>query len=199
MNNHRLGWFSLSFGIASLLVACAGNLENPGEFSTGGNGGTGGATGGSGGATGGTGGATGGSGGATGGSGGATGGSGGATGGSGGGAMVTPDPCAVNVFKKCTLCHGSSAGPAFANLKLDKNSAAVITNYVDVDGKGDDDATTDDCKGKGKLVDSGDPTKSLIYTKVHGATCGAMMPSGSTLTDSEQACLLSWAKSLVGK
>jgi hypothetical protein len=58
-------------------------------------------------------------------------------------------------------------------------------------------------QGIAKLIDSTDPMKSLIYTKLlaTGETpmvpCGSKMPFVGPLTTDEKACILRWIQSVV--
>jgi uncharacterized membrane protein YgcG len=53
--------------------------------------------------------------------------------------------------------------------------------------------------GMFKLIDSAEPEKSLIYTKLSTPPCGSKMPVVPPyLTATELACVLSWIKSIPG-
>jgi hypothetical protein len=46
------------------------------------------------------------------------------------------------------------------------------------------------------LIDRDAPERSALYVKVTAEACGSRMPLGGTLSDREQACILSWLQSL---
>lgn len=81
---------------------------------------------------------------------------------------------------KCagSVCH-SGATPAQS---LDLVSPGVASRVV---GK-----TSGECIGP--LADPSDPEGSALYIKISGTMCGSRMPSGSTLSDSEIACVKDW-------
>jgi hypothetical protein len=91
------------------------------------------------------------------------------------------------VQMKCSgaACHG---GPS-AGAGLDLTSAALPTRVEGRKGP----ATC----ASNLLIDKDNPTKSAIYLKVTGTTCGSQMPlTGTPLTSTEQACVLSWIEAL---
>jgi hypothetical protein len=91
------------------------------------------------------------------------------------------------VMMKCggSGCHG---GPA-AGTGLDLTTAMLATR---VEGRRGPAACSSNL-----LIDKTNPTKSALYLKVTGSTCGSQMPlTGGTLTASEQACVLSWIEGL---
>jgi hypothetical protein len=109
-------------------------------------------------------------------------------------AASTPKPDAAAacdfrglVMMKCggSGCHG---GPT-AGTGLDLTTAMLATR---VEGRKGPAACASNL-----LIDKANPTKSALYLKVSGSTCGSQMPlTGGTLTASEQACVLSWIEGL---
>lgn len=121
------------------------------------------------------------------------GGAGGASGSSGaGGSRVEPDepPCdAVNeVFRRScgtTSCH-ANPNATIGDFGVDEESAR---SYVDVPSSRDPSC--------GLMIDSSDPSESLILRKLTGdfeaPLCGGIMPViGRDLTRDEIACVASW-------
>src|SRR5206468_4263246 len=103
-----------------------------------------------------------------------------------------------------TNCHAGSplsAGLDLSNDNLTKNYKA---KYLDVPSAGDPTGTPPACMaGMAKLIDSTDPMKSLIYTKLvaTGETpmvpCGSKMPFVGNMTTDEKACILKWIQSVI--
>jgi len=183
----RAPWISLALfvGLPIVSVACAGDLteEEKEPFRTAGKGGT--SPGGAGAEAG-----PGGSG--------ALGGSGG-SGGSAGSGGASLDLCVVPLFKakSCTSdgCHGGM--PVQAGLVLTETvltqPGPLLVNKLNMGVAGG-------CEpGMFKLIDSAEPEKSLIYTKLTTPPCGSKMPVVPPyLTATEAACVLSWIKSIPG-
>lgn len=80
-------------------------------------------------------------------------------------------------------CHGAAAATG-----LDLVSAMLPQRVMGQYGK-------QSCTDK-LLVDTQSPEQSKLYLKVSGSSCGVRMPIGSDLSESEQACVLSWIDKL---
>jgi hypothetical protein len=81
-------------------------------------------------------------------------------------------------------CHGAPA----SGTGLDLTSASLAMR---VEGRKGTSACTDKL-----LIDKDHPEASMLYLKVTGTSCGAKMPLGGALTESEQSCFLSWIEGL---
>lgn len=82
-------------------------------------------------------------------------------------------------------CHGA-ASPAAG---LDLASADLGARLRDV-------AASASCDGY-SIIDSKDPSRSLLYLKVTDTPpCAPRMPIGTPLSDTEQSCLLAWIEQL---
>jgi hypothetical protein len=102
-----------------------------------------------------------------------------------------PDAGAVCDFRglvqmKCgsAACH---LAPALGS-GLDLTSASLATRVEGRKGPG--------ACASNLLIDKANPSKSALYLKITGTTCGSQMPLGGSLTPSEQACVLSWIDGL---
>jgi hypothetical protein len=80
-------------------------------------------------------------------------------------------------------CHGAAAATG-----LDLVSAMLPQRAMAQYGK-------QSCTDK-LLIDTQTPAQSKLYLKVSGSSCGVRMPIGSDLSESEQACVLSWIDKL---
>lgn len=91
------------------------------------------------------------------------------------------------VEKRCVSgCHTSTDGAAG---RLDLESEGVSERLKDVPGGG--------ACSSWKLLDSSNPSKSLVYLKVtDDPPCEPRMPIGKALTAAEQACVLEWLEGL---
>ena len=98
----------------------------------------------------------------------------------GGGGVMCPDVPTEILAMRCagSACH-SGATPA---AKLDLVSPGVAARVVGV--------MSTECNGA--LVDPAAPDSSILYQKISGTMCGARMPSGSTLDDTQIACIKEW-------
>jgi hypothetical protein len=74
--------------------------------------------------------------------------------------------------------------------------------YLDVANAGD--VMDNGCMpGAGKLIDSSNPTNSLIYAKLVASgdsnvpPCGVKMPEIGSISASDKACILSWINSVI--
>jgi hypothetical protein len=87
---------------------------------------------------------------------------------------------------KCgsAACHGAPG----AGTGLDLTSASLATRVEGRKGPG--------ACASSLLIDKANPSKSALYLKITGTTCGTQMPLGGSLTPSEQACVLSWIEGL---
>jgi hypothetical protein len=97
-----------------------------------------------------------------------------------GGACDAPS----TIFKaKCTqgACH-SWTGQAG---KLDLQSADVAGRYRDVAAL---------CGGK--LIDSAQPSSSVLLLRLGSSSCGGAMPPSGPLSDSERECVAAWIASV---
>jgi hypothetical protein len=126
----------------------------------------------------------------------------GGAGGTGGGHVV--DSCALTSMKVCqnSNCHGSGTdggGMVYADLHLDDN--VLTTDYAPLVDKPNHGDPAGCMPAKFKLIDSADPTASLIYTKLpsQGSTppCGLNMPVIGTFLDADRMCVLSWINSVI--
>ena len=81
-------------------------------------------------------------------------------------------------------CHGAGAVAS----GLDLVSSDLATRLADKKGSGA-------CSSYA-LIDRDAPARSALYVKVTAEACGSRMPLGGTLSDREQACILSWIESL---
>ena len=81
-------------------------------------------------------------------------------------------------------CHG--AGAVASGLDLVSNDLA--TRLAGKKGSGA-------CSSYA-LIDREAPERSALYVKVTAEACGSRMPLGGTLSDKEQACILTWLESL---
>jgi hypothetical protein len=81
-------------------------------------------------------------------------------------------------------CHGAPA----SGTGLDLTSASLAMR---VEGRKGASACTDKL-----LIDKDHPEASMLYLKVTGTSCGAKMPLGGALTESEQRCFLTWIEGL---
>jgi len=184
-------WISLALLIALPIVSvtCAGDLteEEKEPFRTAGKGGA--SSGGAAAAAG-----EGGPGGS-----GASGGSAGSAGSAGSGGGSSLDLCVVPLFKSrlCSNdgCHGGmlvQAGLVLTETVLTQPEPLLV-NRPNMGATGGCEA------GIFKLIDSAEPEKSLIYTKLSTPPCGSKMPIVPPyLTATEAACVLSWIKSIPG-
>ena len=133
-------------------------------------------------------------------------GSGGSTG-TGGGSPV--ETCVTTSMQACqnNFCHGQN--PA-VGLVLDND--ALTKNYkdlfVDKPNKGTDGITMEGdpngcVPGMYKLIDSANPTNSLLYRKAFApgdtgnAICGAKMPIIGSFSSDDKACMLKWINSVI--
>jgi hypothetical protein len=133
--------------------------------------------------------------------------------GTGGGPAV--DMCVVGTLTMGPMhtcqtqggCHGGT-DPSLLSAKLNLDNVNLTTNakakYLDVPNAGDPNGVGTPCMaGMAKLIDSTDPMKSLIYTKLvaTGETpnvpCGSKMPFVGNMTTDEKACILRWIQSVV--
>jgi hypothetical protein len=127
-----------------------------------------------------------------------TGGAGAGRGGAGGGgaagtggvpastAMGCANGCKI-LMDKCALCHG---GPNGMGMGFDVGSPNIGMRLSNAEAK------TTDCLGE-KLIDTANPDKSVMYTKVTAAMpprCGQLMPptGAGTLTADEIECVRQW-------
>mgnify|MGYP006335605021 CR=1 FL=1 len=106
--------------------------------------------------------------------------------GSGGAAAAAACDFKGLMAQKCAGggCHG---GPG-ASTGLDLTTAMLGQR---VEGRHGSGACTDKL-----LVDTEDPAQSKLYLKISGSSCGVRMPLGGSLTEAEQACVLSWIEGL---
>jgi hypothetical protein len=83
-------------------------------------------------------------------------------------------------------CHGP--GSAFGEFAVSEEAAR---EFIGVE-------SGLSCAGQGSIVDTDDPSASLIITKINGeAECGSPMPlTGEQLTDEEIACVEEWISGL---
>jgi hypothetical protein len=131
-------------------------------------------------------------------SGGGGGGSAGA-GGTGGSGGASVDPCALTSMKVCqnSNCHGGAM--VYADLHLDDN--VLTKDYAPLVDKPNHGDPAGCMPAKFKLIDSTNPTASLIYTKLPtpGSTppCGLNMPVIGTFGDADRMCVLSWINSVI--
>ena len=138
--------------------------------------------------------------GGTGGSGGFAGAGGGASG-SGGATGANPEACMVALVgtKQCALvgCHGAGSMPAAQLVLTESVIRQPKDQLVDKMNKGNHGAASSCPAGSHKLVDTAQPEKSLLYTKLTAQPpCGGRMPGGEPLTEAEMSCVLNWIKSI---
>jgi hypothetical protein len=81
-------------------------------------------------------------------------------------------------------CHG--AGAVASGLDLTSNDLA--TRLAGKKGSG--------ACGSHLLIDREAPERSALYVKVTAEACGSRMPLGGTLSEREQACILSWLENM---
>ena len=131
-----------------------------------------------------------------------TGGAAGTGGAGGGGSGIDMCMTALVTARSCGLansCHGGATPQA--GMVMDE--AAVSTGYkmfVDKANTGTQpmDNATGCGMGQHKLIDKANPMNSLIYQKVvMPQPCGGLMPIGPALPATEQACVLSWIRSVI--
>jgi hypothetical protein len=103
-----------------------------------------------------------------------------------------------------TNCHAGSPLSAMLDLTDDNLTKNYKAKYLDVPSAGDPTGSPPACTaGMAKLIDSTDPMKSLLYTKLQatGETimlpCGSKMPFVGNLTTDEKACILRWIQSVI--
>jgi len=112
-----------------------------------------------------------------------------------GGSTGTPG-CEAAIFSnKCLFCH-STAGPSGG---LDLQMADIASRLV---GKPASVGKGGACDNMGMLLDAGsNPATGIFINKITLTTgdpklCGASMPQGGTLSQTEVMCLTSWATSV---
>lgn len=81
-------------------------------------------------------------------------------------------------------CHGAGAVAS----GLDLVSSDLATRLAGKKGSG--------ACSSFALIDREAPERSALYVKVTAEACGSRMPLGGTLSDREQACILSWLENL---
>lgn len=107
---------------------------------------------------------------------------------------VTPGTCTdaptVVFTPSCAKsgCHNKADSPSAGGLDLE--SPDIVGRTKDVTAKG----------GAGKLIDSANPDKSVIYTKMKSpAPFGARMPLGEPQMSADKLnCVLNWIKKEAG-
>jgi len=100
--------------------------------------------------------------------------------GTGGGAGC-PMACMI-IMTKCATCHQMTGGAGMLDL-MTANPGMRLKDMKSPNVA---------CSGKA-LIDSASPMASLLYTKVTATPpCGARMPIGSMLSDSEITCMQQW-------
>jgi hypothetical protein len=119
----------------------------------------------------------------------------GVAGGAGEGGMEPPTPVGdtcngfaiLELYCATSGCHGQPGAPLgdFAS------SEAAARAFIDREG-------SLACSGQGTIIDTDNPSDSLLVAKVSGdPPCGqAMPPTGEPLTDEEVACLEDWISGL---
>jgi hypothetical protein len=109
------------------------------------------------------------------------------------------DACALHSMKVCqnANCHGGAM--VYADLHLDDN--VLTTDYAPLVDKPNHGDPAGCMPGKFKLIDSANPTASLIYTKLPTPgsmpPCGLNMPVIGTFLDDDRMCVLSWIDSVI--
>jgi hypothetical protein len=107
--------------------------------------------------------------------------------GAAGGPPVTAGGCngfeVLQQYCATSGCHGAPGG-AFGDFASSEDAAR---EFIGVE-------SNLSCAGQGAIVDTDDPSASLIVTKINGeADCGSPMPlTGEQLTDEEIACVEEW-------
>jgi hypothetical protein len=141
----------------------------------------------------------------------ATGGAGGATtSGAGGSPESLVDTCVVQSMRSCQAMGCHTGNPVSAGLTLDNN--VLLYDYrrlLDRPNVGTDGVTqlgdpTGCPPGAFKLIDSAQPTQSLLWLKPHAqeesfvtTVCGGKMPVIGTFRQADKQCMQNWILSVV--
>nr|PZN26862.1 MAG: hypothetical protein DIU78_06560 [Pseudomonadota bacterium] len=108
-----------------------------------------------------------------------------------------PSACMQTILTSCNICHGAQA--ALIGGDLDLRGSDVAARLVDQPAtySGVPDAEKGKCVQGAKLIDSQNPSESVLLKKVKSQqACGTPMPAPTGLGSADQVCVETWINSL---